>query len=77
MQSDMAETAIECFRKLSLPLGNEQILELMPQIFFDLLAKWLNSYTPSHNGALEIICSLSDQKLATKVKIANASGCLE
>ncbi|CAG9320527.1 unnamed protein product [Blepharisma stoltei] len=77
LQSDLAESAIECFRKLTLPISNEEIIEQLPQIFFDELAKWLLSTSQSKDSVLEILCNLSDQSLATKVKIANAPRCIE
>jgi hypothetical protein len=76
MEHDQAEQAIECFRKLTLPVGNEEILESMPQEFFDELARWLTSFTSCKDAALEILCTLSDQKLSTRVKIAKAKRCL-
>ncbi|OMJ77982.1 hypothetical protein SteCoe_22303 [Stentor coeruleus] len=77
MQSNLAEQAIECIRKLTLPISNEEIIELLPQIFYDELSSWLVSYTSSKDSVLEILCTLSDQSLATKVKIASAPKCLE
>jgi ARID/BRIGHT DNA binding domain len=77
LQSSFAEQAIECIRKLTLPISNEEIIELLPQIFFNELAGWLVSYSPSKDSVLEILCTLSDQSLSTKVKIASAPNCLE
>lgn len=77
LQSDLAEQAIECFRKLTLPISNEEIIEQLPQIYFNELAKWLLTPNQSKDSVLEILCTLSDQSLATKVKIANAPRCIE
>ena len=77
LHSNLAEQTIECIRKLSLPISNEEIIEQLPQIFFDELAGWLVSYSASKDSVLEILCTLSDQSLSTKVKIASAPKCLE
>ena len=77
LHSNFAEQAIECLRKLTLPISNEEIIEQLPQVFFNELADWLVSYTASKDSVLEILCTLSDQSLSTKVKIASAPKCLE
>ena len=77
LQSPLAEQAIECLRKLTLPISNEEIIELLPQVFYNELSGWLISHTSSKDSVLEILCTLSDQSLSTKVKIASAPGCLE
>jgi hypothetical protein len=77
LHSNLAEQAIECIRKLTLPISNEEIIEQLPQVFFDELSDWLVSYSLSKDSVLEILCTLSDQSLSTKVKIASAPKCLE
>lgn len=77
LQSSMAEQTIECFRKLSLPLGNEEMLEFLPDEFYSEMAKWLSSPSPSREAVLEILCTMSDQSLSTRVKITQAPRCLE
>ena len=77
LQSSLAEQTIECFRKLSLPLGNEEMLEFLPDEFYSELAKWLFSPTPAREAVLEILCTMSDQSLSTRVKITQAPRCLE
>ena len=77
LHSNLAEQAIECIRKLTLPISNEEIIEQLPQVFFNELVGWLVSFSQSKDSVLEILCTLSDQNLATKVKIASAPKCLE
>lgn len=77
LHSNLAEQAIECIRKLTLPISNEEIIEQLPQVFFNELATWLICVTQSKDSVLEILCTLSDQSLSTKVKIASAPMCLE
>ena len=77
LQTNLAEKAIEVFRKLTLPISNEEVLENLPQVFFDELAKWLLSHTKSKDSVLEILCNLSDQAYATRARIANAPGCIK
>jgi len=76
LQSEFAEKALECLRKLSLPIGNEEVLELLPQEFFNQLSKWLLHYSSAKDSVLEILSNLSDQGLDTKVKIGKAPGCI-
>lgn len=76
LYSPLAEQAIECLRKLTLPISNEEIIELLPQVFFDELSSWLISHSSCKDSVLEILCTLSDQSLSTKVKIASAPNCL-
>jgi hypothetical protein len=77
LQSSLAEQTIECFRKLSLPLGNEEKLEFLPDEFYTELAKWLSSPSPAREAVLEILCTMSDQSLSTRVKITQSPRCLE
>jgi hypothetical protein len=77
LQSSLAEQTIECFRKLSLPLGNEEMLEFLPDEFYEELAKWLSSPSSAREAVLEILCTMSDQSLSTRVKITKAPKCLE
>ena len=74
---ELSEQALECFRKLTLPNGNDTFFEKMPNEFFNEIVNLLIS--PKNNtrdSALEILYCLSDQSLATKTRIAKIENCI-
>mmetsp|Transcript_32187 Transcript_32187/g.55599 ORF Transcript_32187/g.55599 Transcript_32187/m.55599 type:complete len:437 (-) Transcript_32187:4093-5403(-) len=77
LQSELAEQSIETLRKLSLPLGNEEVFEILPSVFYEHLCKWLFSHSSCRESVLEILLTMSSQKLSTRVKIARAPRCIE
>jgi len=74
---ELSEQALECFRKLTLPNGNDTFFEKMPNEFFNEIVNLLIS--PKNNtrdSALEILYCLSDQSLATKTRLAKIENCI-
>ena len=74
---ELSEQALECFRKLTLPNGNDSFFEKMPNEFFNEIVNLLIS--PKNNtrdSALEILYCLSDQSLATKTRLAKIENCI-
>ncbi len=75
---DMSEQALECFRKLTLPSGNEEYFEKMPDEFLIEIVNLLIS--PSNDirdSALEILYCLSDQSILTKTRLGKTDNCIE
>ena len=74
---ELSEQALECFRRLTLPNGNDSFFEKMPNEFFNEIVNLLIS--PKNNtrdSALEILYCLSDQNLATKTRLAKIENCI-
>ena len=74
---ELSEQALECFRRLTLPNGNDSFFEKMPNEFFNEIVNLLIS--PKNNtrdSALEILYCLSDQSLATKTRLAKVENCI-
>ena len=74
---ELSEQALECFRKLTLPNGNDSFYEKMPNEFLNEIVNLLIS--PKNNtrdSALEILYCLSDQSLATKTRLAKIENCI-
>ena len=74
---ELSEQALECFRRLTLPNGNDSFFEKMPNEFFNEIVNLLIS--PKNNtrdSALEILYCLSDQSLATKTRLAKIENCI-
>ena len=74
---ELSEQALECFRKLTLPNGNDTFFEKMPNEFLNEIVNLLIS--PKNNtrdSALEILYCLSDQSLATKTRLAKIENCI-
>lgn len=57
--ADLAEQTLECFRRLSLPIGNEEVLETLPDCFYEVLGKSL-IIKSSYEASLELLLTLSD-----------------
>jgi len=75
---EVSEQALECFRRLTFPSGNEEYLEKLPEDFFEELVNKLLEYKMEiRESALEILYCLSDQKIPTKVKIGKQNKCIE
>ena len=74
---ELSEQALECFRRLTLPNGNDSFFEKMPNEFFYEIVNLL--FSPKNNtrdSALEILYCLSDQSLATKTRLAKIENCI-
>ena len=74
---ELSEQSLECFRKLTLPNGNDVYFELMPNEFMNEIVNLLIS--PKNNtrdSALEILYCLSDQSLFTKTRLAKIENCI-
>ena len=74
---ELSEQSLECFRKLTLPNGNDVFIEKMPNEFMNEIVNLLIS--PKNNtrdSALEILYCLSDQKLSTKTRLAKIENCI-
>ena len=74
---ELSEQALECFRRLTLPNGNDTFFEKMPNEFLNEIVNLLIS--PKNNtrdSALEILYCLSDQNLATKTRLAKIENCI-
>lgn len=74
---ELAEQALECFRRITLPNGNDSFFEKMPNEFFNEIVNLL--IAPKNNtrdSALEILYCLSDQSLATKTRLAKIENCI-
>ena len=74
---ELAEQALECFRKLTLPNGNDSFYEKMPNEFLNEIVNLLISTKGNtRDSALEILYCLSDQSLATKTRLAKIENCI-
>lgn len=74
---ELNEIALECFRRLSYPAGNEEFLEKLGDSFVSELANLLMSgNAETRERAVELLYVLSDQTNETKVIIANSDNCL-
>ena len=74
---ELSEQSLECFRKLTLPNGNDVYFELMPNEFMNEIVNLLIS--PKNNtrdSALEILYCLSDQSLSTKTRLSKIENCI-
>ena len=74
---ELSEQSLECFRKLTLPNGNDVYFELMPNEFLNEIVNLLIS--PKNNtrdSALEILYCLSDQSLSTKTRLSKIENCI-
>ena len=74
---ELSEQSLECFRKLTLPNGNDVFFELMPNEFMNEIVNLLIS--PKNNtrdSALEILYCLSDQSLTTKTRLSKIENCI-
>ena len=75
---EISEQALECFRRLTFPVGNEEFLEKMSEEFFEELVNKLIEYKMEiRESALEILYCLSDQKIPTKVKLGKQNKCID
>lgn len=75
---EIAEQALECFRRLTFPFGNEEYLEKMGEDFFEELVNRLIEYKMEiRESSLEILYCLSDQKIPTKVKLGKQNKCID
>lgn len=74
---EISEQALECFRRLTFPAGNEQYFEKMPDKFFAELISLLISYKADvRESALEILYIIADQKLPTKTRLGKQNKCI-
>lgn len=75
---EIAEQSLECFRRLTFAVGNEEYFERMPDEFFEELVNLLISYKIEiRESAAEIIYCISDQKLPTKTRLGKQYKCIE
>jgi hypothetical protein len=75
---EMSEQALECFRRLTFPAGNEHYFEKMPDRFFAELISLLISYKAEvRESALEILYIIADQKLPTKTRLGKQNKCIQ
>jgi hypothetical protein len=75
---EISEQALECFRRLTLPAGNEVYFEKMPDKFFAELVNLLISYKVEiRESALEILYIIADQKLPTKTRLGKQYKCIQ
>ena len=76
-EEDLVDETMECLRRLSLSGGNEEYLEEISDKDIKLLVSLLLSENvETRECALEILCTISDRKTATKVKIASQKNCI-
>jgi len=74
---EMSEHALECFRRLTLPNGNESYFEKMPDEFLNEIVNLLISpKNDIRDSALEILYCLSDQDIMTKTKLGKIDKCI-
>lgn len=75
---EVSEQALECFRRLTFPTGNEEFFEKMPDEFYEEMVSLLISYKIEvRESALEILYYMSDQKLETRTKIGKQYKCIQ
>ena len=74
---EISEQSLECFRKLTLPNGNDVFFELMPNEFMNEIVNLLISPNiNTRDSALEILYCLSDQNLSTKTRLSKIENCI-
>ena len=74
---ELSEQALECFRRLTLPNGNDSFFEKMPNDFFyEIVNLLISPKNNTRDSALEILYCLSDQSLATKTRLAKIENCI-
>ena len=74
---EISEQSLECFRKLTLPNGNDVFFELMPNDFMNEIVNLLISPNiNTRDSALEILYCLSDQSLSTKTRLSKIENCI-
>ena len=74
---EISEQSLECFRKLTLPNGNDVFFELMPNEFMNEIVNLLISPNiNTRDSALEILYCLSDQSLSTKTRLSKIENCI-
>ena len=74
---ELSEQSLECFRKLTLPNGNDVFFELMPNDFMNEIVNLLISPNiNTRDSALEILYCLSDQSLSTKTRLSKIENCI-
>ena len=74
---ELSEQSLECFRKLTLPNGNDAFFVPLPNEFMNEIVNLLIS--PKNNtrdSALEILYCLSDINLSTKTRLAKIENCI-
>lgn len=75
---EVAEQALECFRRLAFPTGNEDFFGKMSDDFFEELISLLISYKVEvRESALEILYCISDQKLPTQTRLGKQNKCIQ
>jgi hypothetical protein len=75
---EISEQALECFRRLTLPAGNEVFFEKMPDEFYAELVNLLISFkVETRESALEILYIIADQKLPTKTRLGKQYKCIQ
>jgi hypothetical protein len=74
---ELSEQALECFRRLTLPNGNDSFFEKMPnEFFYEIVNLLISPKNNTRDSALEILYCLSDQSLATKTRLAKIENCI-
>lgn len=75
---DMSEQALECFRRLTLPNGNDEYFERMPNEFLcEIVNLLISPKNDTRDSALEILYCLSDQKMETKTRLGKTDKCIQ
>lgn len=75
---DMTDQALECFRRLTLPNGNEDYFERMPEEFLvEMVNLLISPKNDTRDSALEILYCLSDQKIPTKTRLGKIDYCIQ
>lgn len=74
---EVSEQALECMRKLTFPVGNEEFFEKLEDDFFEEMVNLLLSYrSETRESVLEILYCVSDQ-LSCKSKLGKQLHCIE
>ena len=75
---EMSEQALECFRRLTLPNGNDEYFERMPNEFLcEIVNLLISPKNDIRDSALEILYCLSDQKMETKTRLGKTEKCIQ
>ncbi|MCQ2818529.1 MAG: hypothetical protein MJ252_14770, partial [archaeon] len=77
-QRELSDQALECFRRLTLPNGNDEFFDMLPneflQEFVDLL---IAPKAEVRDSALEILYCISDQQIPTKTRLGKTDHCIQ
>lgn len=74
---EISEQALECLRRMTFPVGNEEFFEKLEDSFYEEMVNLLISFKSEiRETALEILYCISDQMLS-KVKLGKIPNCIE